>query len=91
LALFVCGLSIPGYPLRDQPPYPGIVPDYQASIRRLRGLPCDVFLEPHGSRFRLLAKAEQDRAGGRSPFIDPHGCRVYLEQAARTLEDQLRP
>ena len=60
-ALFICGLSIPGYQLRDHPPYPGIAADYQASIRRLQGLPCDAYFEPHGSRFDLLSKAQRAR------------------------------
>ena len=89
-ALFSCSLSIPGYQLRDDPPYPGIAKDYQASIRRLQALPCDVLLAPHGSQFELPAKAERARTTtGRSPFVDPNGCRVYLDQAARSLEDHL--
>ena len=57
--LFSCSLSIPGYQLRDDPPYPGIVRDYQASIRRLRALPCDVL--PRAPRLAVWT-ARQGRA-----------------------------
>jgi metallo-beta-lactamase class B len=88
--LFICSLSIPGYRLRDDPPYPGIVRDYQTSVGRLQGLPCDVFLMPRGSQFGLPEKAERARGTtGRSPFIDPEGCRAYLDEAARDLGDEL--
>ena len=89
--LFVCSLSTPGYPLRDNPPYPGIVEDYRASIRRLQALPCDVLLAPHGVQFELTAKAARLRAGAQtSPFIDPAGCRAYLDDAAKNIEAQMR-
>ena len=56
----------------------------------LQATPCDVFLAPHGSQFGLLAKAARARSAGlRSPFIDPDGCRAYLEDAARALATQL--
>ena len=80
--LFFCSFSIPGYRVRDHPPYPGITEDYQRSIRRLQALRCDVFLAPHGSHFALLAKAARARAALKSQFIDPDGCRAYLEGAA---------
>jgi metallo-beta-lactamase class B len=88
--LFSCSLSIPGYQLRDDPPYPGIVQDYRTSIRRLLALPCDVLVAPHGSQFGLAVKAARARASATSsPFSDPEGCRAYLTQAGQDLEAEL--
>jgi metallo-beta-lactamase class B len=89
--LFVCSLSIPGYSFGPDSPYPGIAQDYEASIAKLHRVRCDVFLAPHGAQFDLTAK--MTRAGGRgarSPFIDPKGCRRYLDRAADAVAAELR-
>jgi metallo-beta-lactamase class B len=84
--VFNCSLSIPGYSFGPDAPYPGIAQDYEASIAKLRTVRCEVFLAPHGSQFDMTAKMA--RAGGpdsASPFIDPQGCRRYLDGAANAV------
>jgi metallo-beta-lactamase class B len=89
--LFVCSLSIPGYSFGRDAPYPGIAQDYEASIAKLRRVPCDVFLAPHGAQFDLVAKMTRAVGrGARSSYIDPKGCRRYLEGAADAVVAELR-
>jgi metallo-beta-lactamase class B len=88
--LFICSLSIPGYRLRDDPPYPTIVSDYRESIAKLRRRPCDVFLAAHGSMFRLNEKTARLRAGDPLAFLDRQGCRAYVDEAAVALTQRLR-
>lgn len=87
--LFVCSLSIPGYPLRDMPQYPTIADDYRSSIAKLRALPCDVLLGPHGAMFGLLEKMGRMGTGKASPFIDPAACAAYLDGAEEELNRRL--
>ncbi len=50
---------LPTVRLVDNPEYPGMVQDYERTFRVLKGLPCDVFLAPHGSQFGLAEKARR--------------------------------
>ena len=44
-------------------------------------LPCDVFLGPHGRFFDLEGKFARVQGGAKdNPFIDPVGCRQYVER-----------
>jgi metallo-beta-lactamase class B len=87
--LFVCGLAIPGYPLRAIPEYPTIAQDYQSSIAKLRSVPCDVLLGPHGSIFALTDKMARMGPHMASPFIDPMACTAYLNGADGELHRRL--
>src|SRR5688572_1142345 len=61
-----------GVPLVNNAQYPSIADDFTASYRKLKTLPCDVFLAPHGSFFSLHEKAAQfERGTTLNPFIDP--------------------
>ncbi|HSN18197.1 MAG TPA: subclass B3 metallo-beta-lactamase [Gammaproteobacteria bacterium] len=82
--VFLCGVTVPGYKLVDNPGYPDIVSDYERSFAVLRGLPCDVFLGAHGQYFGLQAKLVRLHAhAATNPFIDPAGYRAYLDQSER--------
>ena len=93
-ALFLCSTSVPGYQLVGNSKYPDIVKDYEKSFARLRTMRCDVFLGAHGSFFGLTSKREVLKKGGNTnPFIDPDGCRAYLEwseQSFRRIVEQQR-
>lgn len=68
-------------PLIGNPWYPGIADDFQASFDYLRTLDCDVYLYPRAVSIELdtkLEMREQNRRGG-NPFIDPEGCRHYID------------
>jgi metallo-beta-lactamase class B len=85
-AVFVCSVSVPdpaSYRLADNPRYPEIARDYEASFRRLRELPCDLFLGAHGAFFDLAGKTKRRAMGMgmRDPFVDPEGYRTYVDRA----------
>jgi metallo-beta-lactamase class B len=70
--------------------YPGIANDYKKSFAKLRALPCDVFLAPHGSFFDLERKASELKRGARpNPFIDPDGYRRLLDWSEKDFQDRL--
>ncbi len=88
--VFYCSTSVPGYPLVGNTRYPQIVSDYERSFARLRQLPCDVFLGPHGSFFHLMEKRAQLAKGGSNPFIDPSELRRYVNQSEAEFQKELK-
>ena len=89
--LFFGSTSIlPGVPLVNNEAYPNIAKDFAETYRKLRSLPCDVFLAPHSSFFGLNQKAAQlERGVKRNPFIDPAAFRSFIENAERNFHKQL--
>lgn len=86
--VFLGGVTIPGYKLVGNKPYPTIADDYARSFALLKRLPCDVFLGAHGSYFGLEKKLP--RLGETpNPFIDPGGFRRHVEQFERAFHEQL--
>jgi metallo-beta-lactamase class B len=90
--VFVCSTSVlPEIRLIDNAQYPGIERDYEYTFRRLRQLPCDIFLGAHGSFFDLLGKIERLRRGDKpNPFIDPEGYKKYLDSSEAAFQKELR-
>ena len=87
--LFICSLSIlPNYSLVKNPTYPGIAKDYAHSIALLRSLPCDVMLDAHGAFFHLTEKRAA-LATNPASFVDPVGCKAYLDHAEAAYRAQL--
>jgi metallo-beta-lactamase class B len=87
--VFLCSLTAPGYRLVGNPAYPRLLDDYRASIARVRALPCDIFLAPHGSFFDLEGK--RARLGkGPNPFVDPGALRRHADEQAAALETELQ-
>src|SRR5262249_40511065 len=79
----------PGVPLVNNSKYPGIAEDFAATYRKLKALPCDVFLAPHASFFGLGDKAERLERGGKpNPFIDPTAFSKFIERAERNFIEQ---
>ena len=88
--VFLCGVTVPGYQLVNNPGYSDIVADYEHSFAALKALPCDVFLGAHGQYFGLQAKLESLRVHpGSNPFIDPQGYRRYLDDSEKAFQDLL--
>jgi metallo-beta-lactamase class B len=84
--LIVCSLSTLAYRLVGNDRYPDIVSDYERTHRILRTLPCDLFLSDHAKFFDLERKRRAVLAGVRSnPFIDPQGCRAFIDREERTF------
>jgi len=93
-AVFICSTSVADperYRLADNPDYPTIAEDYEATFARLRSLPCDLFLASHGSFFGLAEKAKrlQMGLGMTNPFVDPQGYRDYVERSERRFRELL--
>ena len=88
--VFYCSTSVPGYPLVDNPRYPEIVSDYEQSFTRLRQLPCDVFLAPHGSFFHLMEKRAEMAKGGANPFVDASELRSWVDQSEQEFQQELK-
>jgi metallo-beta-lactamase class B len=82
---------LPGVRLVANRKYPGIADDFASTFRTLKGLPCDVFLAPHGAMFGLEGKARRLKAGASpNPFLDPEGYRAFVARSERVFLDQLR-
>ena len=82
---------LPGVRLVGNAAYPAIADDFAASFRKLKALPCDVFLAPHGLMFGREEKARRLKAGERpNPFLDPAGYRAFVVRSERIFLDQWR-
>jgi len=68
--------------------YPEIARDYAATFRKLKALPCDVFLAPHASFFGLEEKA-RDVGTGKNPFVDVKAFQKYVTTAEQNFLKQL--
>ena len=69
--------------------YANIVEDFTASFAKLKKLPCDVFTVSHTSFFAFPDKMKKMQAGGPNPFIDPQGCKNYIETSEKEFLDKL--
>lgn len=79
-----------GVHVYNYPNYPEIAEDFAKSFEVSKGLPCEVFLGPHGSFFNLTEKFARMQAGAKeNPFIDPAGCRQYIEDRQARFLKQL--
>lgn len=84
--VFAASLSAPGYKLVNNSAYPEILSDYQGSFVRMRSLPCDVFLAPHGFVFRLKEKMKRLAAHATpNPFIDPEAYRKFVDDSEAAI------
>ncbi|MGH8201883.1 MAG: subclass B3 metallo-beta-lactamase [Steroidobacteraceae bacterium] len=89
--VFMCQLTLPDdQPLTHNAIYPRIAADYAHTFALLGRLPCDVFLGEHGDMFDLTGKLARLAAHpAANPFIDPAGCRRFVEQSKDEFEAAL--
>ena len=91
--VFFCGMATAGIdraPLLNNPKYPNIVEDYQNSFRLLKTLPCDVFLYPRATTIKLHEKQNRlNQEEKPNPFVDPAGCRGYIDEYETLFSDLL--
>jgi len=72
------------------PNYPSMAADWARTMKVLPTLKCDVFLASNGSFFDLQKKHDALVANpDTNPFIDPAGCKAYLDRAEATYEKLL--
>lgn len=67
--------------------YPEIARDYAMTFRKLKALPCDVFLAPHASFFGLEEKAK--KVGETNPFVDARAFQEFIRGAEEKFLKQL--
>ena len=89
--LFFGGTSIlPNVPLVNNKQYPTIAEDFTETYRKLKSLPCDIFLAPHSGFFGLREKAGRLERGEKpNPFIDPAAYRDFIAKAEGKYLQQL--
>jgi metallo-beta-lactamase class B len=79
-----------GTSLVRDPAYLGIVADFEMTFSRLKEMPCDVFLAPHGGQFAMAGKfARLDQGEVPNPLIDPDGWRGLIAGTEKAFRDQL--
>ncbi len=87
--VFMCQLDLT-VPLIGNTIYPQVMADYEHTFAVLQRMPCDVFLGEHGSMFDLKDKmARRVAHPGMNPFIDPAGCKRFIEQMRDEFESEL--
>ena len=90
--VMVCSVGWnPGYVLVSNKDYPSIADDYRASFAKLRSLPCDIFLGPHGNFYDLegkYAKLSAKPAPAANPYIDPAGYKAYIDDKERSFNEE---
>jgi metallo-beta-lactamase class B len=70
--------------------YPGIATDLESTFAKLKELPCDIFLAPHGGQFAMADKfARLDRGEAVAALVDPVGWQKLLAGAEKAFHDQL--
>jgi metallo-beta-lactamase class B len=89
--VFFSSLSLlDGTRLLNNPRAPHLVEDYRATFAKLRVLPCDIFLAPHGSMFGMSDKAARLARGEQpNPFIDREALRSVVASTEKAVEAQL--
>jgi metallo-beta-lactamase class B len=92
-ALFFCGMATAGIdraPLLNNPKYPNIVADYERSFQVLHSLPCDVYLYARASTIDMHEKLARLKRGEKpNPFVDPAGCKEYIDHYEKEFTTQL--
>jgi metallo-beta-lactamase class B len=79
-----------GTRLVGNPQFPEIAAAFAASFARLKTLPCDIFLAPHGGQFAMADKfARLDRGEGVKALVDPAGWKKLIAAAEQTYRDRL--
>ena len=83
--LFHCSTSFSeGVRLAGDPAHPTRGADFKKTFAILKSLPCDILFLPHGQLFDLMGKMRRLKNGATpNPFIDPAGCRNYIDKAER--------
>jgi metallo-beta-lactamase class B len=90
-ALDLCSASVlSGYKLGKTETYPGQTADYEHSFATWRKLPCEVFLGSHGQFFDMKAKKAALDAGKADAFVDPAGCRSFVDRSDAHFREELK-
>jgi metallo-beta-lactamase class B len=90
-ALDLCSASVlPGYKLGATETYPGQTKDYEKSFAFWKSQPCEVFIASHGQFFNMKAKKAALDAGKADAFVDPKGCKAFVDHAEMAFKAELK-
>lgn len=79
-----------GTRLRANPAYPEIATDLERTFAKLKALPCDIFLAPHGGQFAMADKfARLERGEGPAALVDPEGWARLVAGAEKAFRNLL--
>jgi metallo-beta-lactamase class B len=83
--VMVGGTTAPGYRLVNNPAYPTIAADFEATFKRLRSLRADIVFEGHGFAFDL-----ESRRNGTRPFVDAGALEESVTRAETAFRQQVQ-
>ena len=86
--VFYCSTSVVDRLVNNRA-YPNIASDYEHTFAKLRHLPCDVFLAPHGSFFRRDDKLAAIQQGRKDAFVDPTELQKFVDESASAFRQEL--
>jgi metallo-beta-lactamase class B len=83
-------ISAPGFRFLGDATHGDISARFEASIDKVRKLPCEVLLTVHPGFSATLEKLERrEKKSAGNPFVDKNACRAYADDAARRLRKRL--
>jgi len=90
-AMVHCSATVlPGYRIGKVETYPGITAAFEKSFTTWKRLPCEVFLASHGRFFGMDAKRKALDAGKADAFVDPDGCRTFIDRTEAAFRSELK-
>ena len=89
-AVFICSMNSANVGnLVGNKDYPNIVEDFAQGFAMLKKMPCEVYTVSHSAMFNMADKMKKMQPGAPNPFIDPPGCKAYIEGAEKEYLDKL--
>lgn len=86
-----CSSSVlPGYRIGRTETWPGQTAQYEKSFATWKALPCEVFLASHATFFGMVEKKKALDAGQADAFVDPKGCRSFLDRQEAAFRAELK-
>ena len=76
--VFLCSITSSGFRFFNNSKNPHLIDDFNLTFAKLRQMPCDILLAPHGGLFHLNEKRARMQPGGPNPFIDPTELAAYV-------------
>lgn len=86
-----CSSSVlPGYKIGKTETWPGQTAQFEQSFATWKALPCEVFLASHATFFGMVEKKKALDAGDADAFVDPQGCRAFLDKQEAAFRAELK-
>lgn len=81
---------LPGYRIGKTETWPGQTAQFEKSFATWKALPCDVPLASHATFFGMVEKKKALDAGKVDAFVDPQGCRAFLDRQETAFRAELK-